>query len=81
MFKEFEEYGDEVFKKSNGFFERGCVHVLRNFYECIVDKKRMVQVYLSVPADPRFRNGCNFVPFTEEELQEIKEMYQSEGRV
>lgn len=81
VFRESEEYGDEVFKKSNVFFERGCAHVLRNFHQCITDRKRMVHVYLGTPADPCFRDGCDFVPYTEEEMQEIVEMDQSEGRV
>lgn len=41
----------------------------------------MVHVYLGIPDDPRFRDGCNFVPYTKEEIQEITEMDQSEGRV
>lgn len=71
VFRESEEFGDEVSKKSNGFFERGCAHVLRNFHHCITDRARMVQVYLGTPTDPRFKDGCDFVPFTKEEIQEI----------
>lgn len=40
----------------------------------------MVQVYLGTPADQRFRDGCDFVPLIEDEIQEIMEMDQSEGR-
>lgn len=80
-FRDSEEYGDEVFKKSNTFFERGCAHAFRNFHQLIPDKQKMVEVYLGIAVDPQFRNGSDFVPFTEEEMQEIKEMDQNEGRV
>lgn len=41
----------------------------------------MVHVYLGTYPDPRFRDGCEFMPYTEEEMKEIIEMDQSEGRV
>lgn len=41
----------------------------------------MVLVYLDTYADPRFRDGCDYVPYTEEEIKDITEMDPSEGRV
>lgn len=41
----------------------------------------MVHIYLGILADPCFSDECDFVPYTEEEMQEIMEMEQSEGRV
>lgn len=79
-FRESEAYADEVFTKSNAFFERGCAHVFRNFHQFIPDKQKMVEVYLGIAVEPQFREGSGFVPFTEEEMREIKEMDQNEGR-
>lgn len=63
-------YEDELFEKFNAFFDRGCAHILRQFHQHIPDKALMCRVYESSYADPEFKSGCDFVPYTESELEE-----------
>lgn len=75
------EYDQELFNKCNTFFNRGCAHILWQFHQYIYDKTLMCQAYVGTYADPRFRDGCDLVPYTEDELKEITDLDQSEGRV
>lgn len=75
------EYDQELFNKCNTFFDRGCAHILRQFHQYIYDKTLMCQAYVGTYADPRFRDGCDLVPYTEDELKEITDLDRSEGRV
>lgn len=74
------EYEEELFVRCKGFFYRGCVHVLRAFHQYIPDKTLMCRIYDSNYPNPNFRNGCDFVPYTKNEIKEIYDLDQSEGR-
>lgn len=74
------EYEEELFVRCNSFFDRGYAHMLRAFHQYIPDKTLMCKAFDSIYTNPNFRNGCDFVPYTENELKEIYELDQNEGR-
>lgn len=65
------EFEEELYEKSNAFYDRSCAHILRQFHQFILDKALMCRAYESSYANLEFRNGCNFIPFTESELSKI----------
>lgn len=52
-------------------YERGCAHILCQFYHLIPDKALMCRAFEGSYANPEFRSCCDFVLFTESELPEI----------
>lgn len=62
---------DELYSRCSGFYERGCVHILRQFHHLITNKALICRVFERSYAISEFKNDCNFVPFTESELAEI----------
>lgn len=74
------EYQDELFEKSNSFFDQSCAHILCQFQQYIRDKMLMYRAYKGSYMDPNFRGGCVFVPYTEGELQEIADFDMKAGR-
>lgn len=73
------EYQDELFEKSNSF-GRSYAHILCQFHQYIPDKMLMFRAYKGSYMDPEFRSGCEFVPYTEGELQEIADSDMKAGR-
>lgn len=54
--------------------------MLHQFYHLIPDKASLCRIFEGSYANPDFRSGCNFVPYTESELAEIAAYDQKEGR-
>lgn len=73
-------FEDELYVRSNTFYDRGNAHILLQFYHLIPDKVLMCRAYESSYANPDFRNGCNFILFTDSELAEITTTDQKERR-
>lgn len=52
------EFEEELFEKSNAFFDRGSGHILCQFHQFIPDKALMCRAYESSYANLEFRDGC-----------------------
>lgn len=74
------KYEDELYEKSNAFYDRGCKHILYQFHQHILEKALMCRMYEGSYIDFEFKGSCDFVPFTESELVKIATTDLKEGR-
>lgn len=74
VFKESEAYKDVVISESFVYLKRGSAHMVRQLHHFFKDETPLIEAYELFFANREARGGANFVPFSDEELQEIREM-------
>lgn len=67
-----EDYTKELEKKTISFYDREALSVLRQMHHLVVDKGWLLDVFEAPLDAPSCRDGANFIPFSEEELDELR---------
>lgn len=80
-FKSSAEYNEVIGREAGSFLDKGCVHIIRQLHPYFEDKSIILRDFEANFDNEACRQGANFVPFTAEEMDALRERDEQRGRV
>lgn len=80
-FKSSVEYNAEMGREANSYLDKGCVHIIRQLHHHFEDKSILLKAFEANFDNEACKRGADFVPFTVEEMDALRERDEQRGRV
>lgn len=80
-YKSFAEYNEKIGREAGSYLDKGCVHIICQLHHHCEDKSILLRAFEANFDNEVCRRGADFVPYTTEEMDALREKDQRRGRV